>query len=149
MCMNQIITCFALWLSFWGSICCLHSTIFSRLQLQRFNYLLTLHSVIHILCLHCWTCWQRSGVGSLQLCWTFLYYLTLVFSPICSFIRTIVMNNIFFTNINFLQDPMISKMILSANDFGCSDEILTIASFLSVQVRFCISDTISLFLILF
>ncbi|KAL6838814.1 hypothetical protein ACP4OV_031528 [Aristida adscensionis] len=30
-------------------------------------------------------------------------------------------------------DPMISKMILSANDFGCSDEILTIASFLSVQ----------------
>jgi len=28
---------------------------------------------------------------------------------------------------------MISKMILSANDFGCSDEILTIASFLSVQ----------------
>jgi hypothetical protein len=36
---------------------------------------------------------------------------------------------------------MISKMILSANDFGCSDEILTIASFLSVQVRICISDT--------
>ncbi|VAH74554.1 probable pre-mRNA-splicing factor ATP-dependent RNA helicase DEAH9 isoform X1 [Triticum dicoccoides] len=30
-------------------------------------------------------------------------------------------------------DPMISKMILSANDFGCSDEILTIAAFLSVQ----------------
>ncbi|GJN38084.1 hypothetical protein PR202_gb27094 [Eleusine coracana subsp. coracana] len=30
-------------------------------------------------------------------------------------------------------DPMISKMLLSANDFGCSDEILTIASFLSVQ----------------
>ncbi|XP_066316918.1 probable pre-mRNA-splicing factor ATP-dependent RNA helicase DEAH9 isoform X1 [Miscanthus floridulus] len=30
-------------------------------------------------------------------------------------------------------DPMISKMILSANEFGCSDEILTIASFLSVQ----------------
>ncbi|XP_062189991.1 probable pre-mRNA-splicing factor ATP-dependent RNA helicase DEAH9 [Phragmites australis] len=30
-------------------------------------------------------------------------------------------------------DPMISKMILLANDFGCSDEILTIASFLSVQ----------------
>jgi hypothetical protein len=54
-----------------------------------------------------------------------------------------------YININFLQDPMISKMILSANDFGCSDEILTIASFLSVQVRFCISDTIFLFLILF
>ncbi|XP_052162068.1 probable pre-mRNA-splicing factor ATP-dependent RNA helicase DEAH9 [Oryza glaberrima] len=30
-------------------------------------------------------------------------------------------------------DPMISKMILSANNFGCSDEILTIAAFLSVQ----------------
>uniref|UniRef100_A0ACD5VN89 Uncharacterized protein n=1 Tax=Avena sativa TaxID=4498 RepID=A0ACD5VN89_AVESA len=30
-------------------------------------------------------------------------------------------------------DPMISKMILSSNDFGCSDEILTIAAFLSVQ----------------
>nr|ACY66873.1 P10Sh95F04 [Saccharum hybrid cultivar R570] len=30
-------------------------------------------------------------------------------------------------------DPLISKMILSANEFGCSDEILTIASFLSVQ----------------
>jgi HrpA-like RNA helicase len=29
---------------------------------------------------------------------------------------------------------MISKMLLSANEFGCSDEILTIASFLSVQV---------------
>ncbi|TVU22850.1 hypothetical protein EJB05_32570 [Eragrostis curvula] len=32
-----------------------------------------------------------------------------------------------------IKDPMISKMLLSANDFGCSDEILTIASFLSVQ----------------
>jgi hypothetical protein len=44
---------------------------------------------------------------------------------------------------------MISKMILSANDFGCSDEILTIASFLSVQVRICISDTLFLFLCYF
>ncbi|CAD6240397.1 unnamed protein product [Miscanthus lutarioriparius] len=35
-------------------------------------------------------------------------------------------------------DPMISKMILSANEFGCSDEILTIASFLSVQ-SVCVS----------
>jgi HrpA-like RNA helicase len=33
---------------------------------------------------------------------------------------------------------MISKMILSANDFGCSDEILTIAAFLSVQVSICL-----------
>lgn len=72
------------------------------------------------------------------------------FLNICSYILTIVLNNILFprlayTNFNFLQDPMISKMILSANDFGCSDEILTIASFLSVQVRICIS-LISFFL---
>lgn len=43
---------------------------------------------------------------------------------------------------NLFQDPMISKMILSANDFGCSDEILTIAAFLSVQVRISISYTL-------
>ncbi|XP_020088516.1 probable pre-mRNA-splicing factor ATP-dependent RNA helicase DEAH9 isoform X1 [Ananas comosus] len=30
-------------------------------------------------------------------------------------------------------DPMISKMILSANDFGCTEEIITIAAVLSVQ----------------
>ncbi|XP_072999802.1 probable pre-mRNA-splicing factor ATP-dependent RNA helicase DEAH9 isoform X2 [Typha latifolia] len=30
-------------------------------------------------------------------------------------------------------DPMISKMILSANDFGCSEEIITVAAILSVQ----------------
>ncbi|RWW84408.1 hypothetical protein BHE74_00006999 [Ensete ventricosum] len=39
-------------------------------------------------------------------------------------------------NKNF-QDPMISKMILSACNFGCSEEIITIAAVLSVQVIFC------------
>nr|XP_018676249.1 PREDICTED: probable pre-mRNA-splicing factor ATP-dependent RNA helicase DEAH9 isoform X3 [Musa acuminata subsp. malaccensis] len=32
-----------------------------------------------------------------------------------------------------IQDPMISKMILSACNFGCSEEIITIAAVLSVQ----------------
>jgi HrpA-like RNA helicase len=30
---------------------------------------------------------------------------------------------------------MISKMILSSNQLGCSDEIITIAAILSIQVR--------------
>nr|XP_023887830.1 probable pre-mRNA-splicing factor ATP-dependent RNA helicase DEAH9 [Quercus suber] len=32
-----------------------------------------------------------------------------------------------------IQEPMISKMILSSNELGCSEEILTIAAILSVQ----------------
>ncbi|GAA0186427.1 RNA helicase [Lithospermum erythrorhizon] len=32
-----------------------------------------------------------------------------------------------------LQDPMISKVILASDQFGCSEEILTIAAVLSVQ----------------
>ena len=33
---------------------------------------------------------------------------------------------------------MISKMILSSNQLGCSEEIITIAAILSVQVSVCI-----------
>ncbi|MBA0599013.1 hypothetical protein Gorai_005252 [Gossypium raimondii] len=32
-----------------------------------------------------------------------------------------------------LQEPMIAKMILSSNELGCSDEIITIAAVLSIQ----------------
>ncbi|CAA6665809.1 unnamed protein product [Spirodela intermedia] len=32
-----------------------------------------------------------------------------------------------------LLDPMISKMILSANEYGCSEEVITIAAVLSIQ----------------
>lgn len=46
-----------------------------------------------------------------------------------------ILSRYLYAHSNLLQDPMISKMILSANNFGCSDEILTIAAFLSVQVR--------------
>jgi hypothetical protein len=44
-----------------------------------------------------------------------------------------ILSRYLYAHSNLLQDPMISKMILSANNFGCSDEILTIAAFLSVQ----------------
>lgn len=36
---------------------------------------------------------------------------------------------------NFWQDPMISKMIIASSQFGCSEEIITIAAVLSVQVK--------------
>lgn len=36
-----------------------------------------------------------------------------------------------------LQDPMVSKMVLSACALGCSEEMTTIAAVLSVQVNIC------------
>lgn len=36
---------------------------------------------------------------------------------------------------NFFQDPMISKMMIASSQLGCSEEIITIAAVLSVQVK--------------
>lgn len=36
---------------------------------------------------------------------------------------------------DFCQDPMISKMIIASSQLGCSEEIITIAAVLSVQVK--------------
>lgn len=33
---------------------------------------------------------------------------------------------------------MVAKMLISSNDLGCSDEIITIAAVLSIQVCHCI-----------
>lgn len=35
-----------------------------------------------------------------------------------------------------LQDPMVGKMLLSSGELGCSEEVLTIAATLSVQVSY-------------
>lgn len=36
---------------------------------------------------------------------------------------------------HFCQDPMVSKMIIASSQLGCSEEIITIAAVLSVQVN--------------
>lgn len=65
-----------------------------------------------------------------MLLWNFIFKFSF---NLCAFL--------FYSNIigfnEKLQDPMISKMILSACNFGCSEEIITIAAVLSVQVIFC------------
>lgn len=40
----------------------------------------------------------------------------------------------------YLQDPSVSKMILASNDYGCSEEAITIAAVLSIQVYYLFSQ---------
>lgn len=65
-----------------------------------------------------------------MLLWNFIFKFSF---NLCAFL---FYSNIIGFNEKF-QDPMISKMILSACSFGCSEEIITIAAVLSVQVIFC------------